>query len=1231
MAEAFGTAANAIAIIEVSVKIASLCLVYSKAVKNAKDDISRLQIKVEGLENVALEVKRLLSDDRNSELSTSQNLERAVASCLKQMNSVQERLNQSKGRKTMSKFGLRSLKWPFESKEVDKIIRELEASSANITSALQVDQTRTILDIRKHIDLEKIPSARDSAFDAHHGNLNARCHPDTRTDLLLQVQQWADDPQGRCIYWLKGMAGTGKSTISRTVAQSFDDDGRLGASFFFKRGEGDRGNATRFFTTIVGQLLRRIPDLIPPVRAAIQKHPDIAEKPLNQQFNKLIFEPLSLLGRFDSKDRLVLVVDALDECEGERNIREIIHLLSKMQELTVHIRVFLTSRPELPIRLGFSTISSDMHQDIQLQDIPLATVEHDISAFLKNEFAKIRSDYNQAYPPESSIPPDWPDDESIKILTKTAVPLFIFAATICRFVGDTWKWNPKKRLATVLEFGITAQTSQLDQTYLPVLRQLEEGRSESDMEDLGRDFRKVIGSIVVLEDSLSVESLARLFDMPKEDLFSSLHHLHSVLSVPSDLKSPVQLLHLSFREFLVDPKKKSRNFWFWTDEKITHSEITARCLEELSIYLKENTCSLEFPGMLKSDLDIETINESLPPHIQYSCRYWVHHLAKCCKRICDGDEVHNFLSGHFLHWIEALAILGRVSDSIRFMDILLSLADKNKALELSGFLHDSKRFLLQNRWIVNEAPLQLYSSALIFSPETSVVKNMFRSRIPTWIRRSPKMSQSAWGAELQKFEGYNEWVGAVGFSPDGKQLITVSKNRTIVVWDVATGEELQKVEGTNHGVFAVAISPEGTVATGCVVSRLDGKQLAPGLEEETIMLWDTSTGREIQSLGGHDDVVKAVAFSPDGRQLASGGRTIRLWDTATGQEIRELEGHTAVIWAIAFSPDGKQLASGSKDRTARLWDAATGAELKRFEGHRNSVLAVTFSLDGKWLASGSWVTTIWDTTTGKELRKLGANTHVVRAIAFSPNGKQVASGSDDFMVRLWDAATGRELKRLEGHRLSIVTVAFSPDGKQLASGSADQTVTLWDTTTSEAVTKPEERSAWATELAFSPDGKQLASAFSDQRIKLWDAATGNELRKLEGDNHDWTEALAFSADGKHLASLSHLDTVKRWDVATGKELKDSVSQEAIMLQFPRLMTDTSTNMLFVTSPGRPAPVSPLPRASDGIGLSGKWITWKGRNFLWLPRNYRRPSFSASHGNTLSIGQPNGDIFFFEFA
>jgi NACHT domain len=526
------------------------------------------------------------------------------------------------------------------------------------------------------IGFPKLPCAEGAAFDSHQNEHDARCLENTRVDLQRQIAGWAEDPNGKCIFWLKGMVGTGKSTIARTVAHSFKDKGQLGASFFFKRGEGDRGNASRFFTTIADDLAIKVPSLVPSIAKAISVDPRIPEKALNEQFEKLIRQPLLAMTYTPRQAlTLIIVIDALDECEKEKDIREILRLLAKVKDVRpVCLRIFVTSRPELPIRLGFAEISEETRQDLALQEIPEVDIEHDMSTYLRHEFMRIRVEYSKRSP-QRPLSADWPGDRNIQILVKMAIPLFIFAATVCRFVADPIKGNPKKRLSAILEYQMASQASKFDKTYLPILNQLLIDQDEAEKEELAREFREVVGTIIILVDPLSTISLARLLNIEEEDVNGRLDLLHSVLSIPTNGNAPVRPLHLSFRDFLLDPQKRGKSP-FWVDERKTHEMIASKCLELMSRpgCLKENLCSLQGPGTLRTEVDKRVIDECLPAHVQYACRYWVHHLEQSKGHIRDGDQIHLFLQKHLLHWLEAMSLMQKISETITLFGILQSLA-----------------------------------------------------------------------------------------------------------------------------------------------------------------------------------------------------------------------------------------------------------------------------------------------------------------------------------------------------------------------------------------------------------------------------------------------------------------------------------------------------------------------------------------------------------------------------
>ncbi|KAL4734247.1 putative wd40 protein [Aspergillus similis] len=944
------------------------------------------------------------------------------------------------------------------------------------------DAQRTTQNVVQNIDRkmlkESLRAVEEASFDSYRIEGEGECLEGTRTELLAEIAEWRSSVSGPCIFCLEGMAGTGKSTISRTAAARFRREGALAASFFFKRGTGDQGNARRLFSTIAWQLASTIPSFAASVQQAVDEEPSILMKIIEKQFDQLLLQPLHIFGQSKHEKRcFVIVIDALDECDKEGDVETILRLLPRVMEVqTVYLRFLLTSRPEHAPLLGFR----------RLQE--------------RRPFAEIRE--------KRSLPEGWPGKDKLQTLVTIAIPLFIFAATVCRFLEDP-HWSPEKRLNEFLRNQATRSASVMGRTYLPILHQLLKGQNKSDSDTLKQEFRKIIGVIMLLARPLSVNSLATLLGKEKETVKTRVESFRSVLSVPENDNIPVRTLHLSFRDFIVGPECD-----FQINETEMHGNIASHCLRIMNS-LRHNICSLPSYGTQRAQIHDNVIQQHLPEDLRYSCRYWAHHLHQS-KDHALQKEVFSFLKCHFLHWLEAMSLMGLVSEAVSAINALQSKFKTSLDRESSEFLHDAKQFILKNSYIANLAPLQLYCSALVFAPMDSTIRAMFKSS-QRWIKTLPQVERS-WSAELQTLEGHSDTVLSVAFSADGLMVASGSNDRTIKLWDVKTGLEIRTLVGHSNWVQSVAFSA-------------DGLMMASGSSDFKTKLWDAKAGLEIQTLEGHYGRVGSVAFSADGLIVASGSDdyTIKLWDTKTGLEVRTLKGHSGPVGSVAFSADGLMVASGSSDDTIKFWDAKTRLEIQTREGHYGSVDTLTFSADGLIVASGSDDGTIklWDAKTGLEIRTLEGHSGPVGSVAFSADGLMVASGSNDHSIKLWDAKTGVEIrtlkghsswdvkagrKALRGHSSWVRSVAFSPDGLMLASGSSDGTIKLWDAKAGLEIRTLEGHSDSVRSVAFSADGLMVASGSRDRTIKLWDAKTGLEVRTLEGHSSR-VQSVAFSADG----------------------------------------------------------------------------------------------------------------------
>ncbi|KAI1158193.1 putative WD-repeat protein [Nemania serpens] len=979
------------------------------------------------------------------------------------------------------------------------------------------------------------------------------------------------------------MAGTGKSTVALTIARQYAQKKRLGASFFFSRGGGDLASAGKFATTIAAQLARALPELQKHMNNVVASDPRIRNVVLYEQWEKLVLEPLSQLGKSTSSHPQVIVVDALDECDNEDDVSLLIHCLADAAAVgNIPLRIFITSRPDQLIYYGFNRIPRDAHQDFILHDIEGSIVDGDLTLYYQNRLMHTAERFRLGTCLYS--------DEMIQILVRKSDRLFIHAATVCRFIHNGGQFA-KERLSYLI--NIANQPSkpekELYKMYTAVLEhsfalyhQPEEAAKVYAL------FNRVVGSIVVLSDTVTSAGLSVILAEPKDNILSMLHCLYSVLDVPEEADRRIRLVHPSFRDFLLDPKSSS-NKMISVDAKATHRDLLFCCLRLMRADLRRNMCDIEWPGTRARDIPRAHIDRLISHPIQYACRNWIYHLQQSGINSNEVPEIVDFFHSCFLYWLEILAWIGRLSEGITMIRLLgailapqvavtdaQSMLSKMKSkwrlslrphspntVSLRQTVYDAMRFLLSNSSIIEEAPLQTYCSAMLFSPEQSIIRRTYINQLPQWILQRPVTSKY-WSSHLQTLAPPSP-ARTAAFSPDGRFIASAELNGIIRLWDATTGKEQRTFRGDSGKRVALAFSLDGQlvvsadrkmvrfwdVATGkeqrtlyinsaiveFVAFSSTGQLIALGGYNTTVELYNAATGKPQRILQGHQDRVGAAAFSPDGRLVASASNdeTVRLWSVATGKAQHVLLGHLDSVQAVAFSPDGRLVVSAGRDNTIWLWDAATGKKQRKFQNASDYIDTIVFLSDGRLvaLAAQSNIIRLWDVATGDKRPTQLDFPYTVATVAFSPHSRFIAmvkktSGS----VQLWDATIGTTQHILPGHMAPISTIDFSPGGQLIASAGDDKTIRLWDAATGTGQYILRGHSDRITAIAFSTDGRLIASAGADKTVRLWDAALGIEKYILR-DYLGWVQAVAFAPGGHLIAAAGNNKTVQLWNTATG--------------------------------------------------------------------------------------------------
>jgi len=468
--------------------------------------------------------------------------------------------------------------------------------------------------------------------------------------------------QGQRVFWLNGLAGTGKSTIAQTFAETTFVGGKLGASFFCSRDFEDRSNLQTIFPTIAFQLSCQYPHFRKELLRVLKKCPDAEQESLCSQMEKLIVCPLKA-----TAIPTLIIIDALDECKDKEPASAILSILSRYVDEIPNIKFFITGRPEPRIRSGFRLESlAPITEVLKLHEVKPEAVDRDIELLFRTQLASLAKDRS-----DLDLTEDWPSSSDIKILCKKAAGFFIYASTVVRFVASESD-PPTERLSLITSLPqstIEKGKSGVDQLYTKVLQQAFSG-ADTDNSQRYLRFRTVVGMVLLIFNPLSIKSLSGLLGHNAQHIHSTMRSLHSLLLVPQSTEDSIHIFHKSFPDFLMDPNRCGDKRFF-VEPTGQHTEILLACLRLMENRLKKNICNLDDHTVLVKDISSQQ-KAHIGDALEYACQFWTKHLLEIPSSSPHVREVqraiHKFFTVHFLHWIEVLVLTENLGIGVHAMD-----------------------------------------------------------------------------------------------------------------------------------------------------------------------------------------------------------------------------------------------------------------------------------------------------------------------------------------------------------------------------------------------------------------------------------------------------------------------------------------------------------------------------------------------------------------------------------
>ncbi|KAF9785412.1 hypothetical protein BJ322DRAFT_1108847 [Thelephora terrestris] len=706
------------------------------------------------------------------------------------------------------------------------------------------EQNRKLTDSDEWAVLNSCRRARDAGYQ--HGDRNG-CLKGTRESLLNEIERWAGVLDTPPVFWLNGLAGTGKTAIAQTVAEQVFAEGSLGASFFCSRGVEDRSDLRLIFPTLAFQLAQKYPAFRSSLIPLLRSNADIVNESLLSQMQRLIVEPL-----LAAKVSTVIVIDALDECRDKDPESAILLVLGQLVSKIPDAKFFITSRPERHIMSGFRGPLLKNETDVFiLHQVDLSIVDNDIRRFFIYELSKLAC--------RPGVDKGWPTNEQVDSLCRRAAGLFVYAVATVNFLSHDFEL-PSDQLKVIMESPkVTVHEGQtglktyesLDWLYESILRAaFSKNKAKDDVV-----VRSVLSTVVLAANPLPPSAIAALMGFNPNAVKSLLQLVQSLLVLHEDIDQPTRPFHKSFPDFITDPSRCiDKRFYISPD---SHAKLALRCLGLTNGSLEKNM--FDIPDYALNSNVKGLPRKSLGGALVYACRSWYKHLVVTEHLIPDVlSALRDFLEGKYLFWLEVLSVLGVLGDAARALTATLKWLNEIKVPEdfqpLFDTAKDCLRFVTEFFEIIRESAPHIYHSALPLAPASSIIRKLYSKQISS-VARVVTGNPTSWDSCTAIAAITSR--GAT-WSPCG-QYVATSSGRDIEVRDSTTLEISYVLKFTGPEKLSEdchVFSPDGQLMIGvyCDTSRSSRPEFQPRSElERKLVVWDIQTGVVIKERMGLAD------------------------------------------------------------------------------------------------------------------------------------------------------------------------------------------------------------------------------------------------------------------------------------------------------------------------------------------------------------------------------------------